>query len=208
MIRHREWLVVNLELVDRRHHRGVLVHRVKLAGQSELEITVAAALADARAVRAHGHAAHHDEVDRPERRRLHGLAARGGARNRRGLGELPAELRRVEAEEAPRVAEPRHGHEDELALPQSLEPHRALGRVGVALEALRGLPLGCRGERPRRELGAREVGDAIVERQGKTRRAALGEERPHPLTDLRLVTHGHPASRGAPMRGGRRPAAR
>jgi len=108
------------------------------------------------------------------------------------------ELRRVETEEAPLLAKARHGHEDELALTQCSEPHGALGRVGIALETRRGLPLGSLGEPLRRALGAREVGDPVRERQREARDAARGQERPDALANLLLVTRAHPASPGAP----------
>src|SRR5439155_1138186 len=88
-----------------------------------------------------------------------------------------------------RAAWPRHRHGDELALGERPEPHRALGSVGIAFEACRGLPLGGLGEPLGRALGAREVGDPLVERQREPRDAARGQERPHALADLRLVTH-------------------
>src|SRR5205809_4634237 len=55
MVRHREWLVEHLELVDRCRHGRVLADCAEVAGQGELEVAVPAALADARAARAHRH---------------------------------------------------------------------------------------------------------------------------------------------------------
>jgi hypothetical protein len=66
--RHRDDVVEDLELVDRRDHGCLVVDDPQRAGQRELEVAVASALAEPRAGRIHGDAAGHDEIDPPDLR--------------------------------------------------------------------------------------------------------------------------------------------
>src|SRR5262249_56206439 len=101
-----------------------------------------------------GGAAGREGARGPGRRGGTGLAERGRARDRRRLGEPRPEPRRVEAQETLRSAQPRHRHEDDLALAQRTQPEGALGRVGIALETLGRFPLGQRGDTSGGRLGA------------------------------------------------------
>src|SRR5207245_772858 len=147
-----------------------------------------------------------------ERLRRHGRAEPGGAGDRGGLGDPMTELRRVEAEEAPLLAKARHGHEDELALTQCSEPHGALGRVGIALETRRGLPLGSLGapspaaRRAWMSLRSSRSGDALISTALLCARAAsntasrstsYGSRAPskRPVGWARMLTYGFASAR-------------
>jgi hypothetical protein len=98
-------------------HRRPRGRRSDLPGERELQIAVAAALADASATRVHRHAARNDEIDVPELLRRDGLAQACGALDGRRLSQPRAEPRRIQAQETTLVGEARHGHEHRLALP-------------------------------------------------------------------------------------------
>src|SRR5262249_35840529 len=61
--RHRNRLVDDLELVDGRDDRRIVVDQLERAGQRELEIAVASAFSDPGALLVDGDAAGYDEVD-------------------------------------------------------------------------------------------------------------------------------------------------
>jgi hypothetical protein len=82
-----------------------------------------------------------------------------GAANGRGRGEI-AKAPRIELPEAPLLTQARHRHVHELAVAERAQPHRALGRVGVALDRPRPLPLGRCGEPVGGERRALEIRDA------------------------------------------------
>jgi hypothetical protein len=115
--RHRNVVVHDLEIVHGGHDRRRVVDAAEPAGERVLEVAVAAALAQPRALRGDRDAARHDEVDPSELLRVHRLAKSGRPLDGRGLGEAGgAEATRVQSQEAPRRREPRHGHEHLLAL--------------------------------------------------------------------------------------------
>jgi len=143
---------------------GVVSSTTPTARQRELEIAVASTLAEPGAARADGDAAGHDQIDASDLRGRNRHAERGRALDRRGLGKLSLEVSRIEAKEAALGAQARDGHQHGLALPQGRQAHRALGRVGIALDPSSGLPLRQLGQSPRGRLGAREVRDPVVER--------------------------------------------
>jgi hypothetical protein len=69
-----------------------------------------------------------------------------------------------------------------------------LGRVGIGLHDVGGLPLGHAGEARRRGLGAAEVRDPPA-RAGKARRALILECAPDALANLLLGVHERDSSR-------------
>src|SRR5205823_13897485 len=116
--------------------------------------------------RAAAAAAAYAAVDVAGRRRRRRLTALGCAGDRRWLAEPRPEPRRVEAQETLRPAQPRHCHQDDLALAQRTQPAGALGRVGIALETLSRFPLGQGGDTSGGRLGAAEVRNARGQREG------------------------------------------
>src|SRR5262249_42452850 len=134
-----------------------------------------------------GDAAGHDEIDAAERRWCHRLTQLRCAGDRRSLGETLAEALRIEAQEALRATESWHRHEHDLALTQRAQAERALGRIGIELEAAGHFPLaelgGTRGGR----LGAAEIGNAASQREGKSAGAPALELCPHALPDRLLA---------------------
>src|SRR5438105_10210449 len=174
VLRLRQLLVEQLEWVHRRRDGRRVADEAGLDEQAELEVRVAAALADPNAVAVHGDGPADDEVDRLElldRDRL-----RAARLDRRVLGE---------AEERLRLPQPRHRHVDYLALRERESPHRELRRVRVALEHASGAPLLRLRKPPRRLLRADEVRDPPPRAREPRRPLAL-ERRPDPLADRRL----------------------
>src|SRR2546423_1291482 len=99
-------------------HRRSRGYHAQLADEGPLQVAVTATLAEAAAIRVDRHAARDDEINGAERLRPDGLAESCRAPDGRSVRELPVESPRIELDEAPLRAEPWHGHEDDLAVPQ------------------------------------------------------------------------------------------
>jgi hypothetical protein len=183
VVRHRDGGLHHLEVVDGGEHRRRRGHGADLPGQREFQIAVAAALAHPGALRIHGNAAHHDQVDAAELGRRHWHSQRRGALDGGGRGQPAFEPGRVQAQEAAGVAQAGHGHEDELAGLERAQAQRALRSVGIALDAPGRLPLrqGCRAVGSL--FRALEVGDAIGEGRREPRHAPALQQSPDALTN-------------------------
>jgi hypothetical protein len=119
--------------MDRRHDGRRVVDGRGLDEQPQLEVRVAAALADAHPRAIDSDRAADDEIDVPEL-----LDAR-----RRALGQRLLD-RRIARDANKRLVfgQPRHGHVQSLAVAARAAPHRQLRRVGVGLHDSGCLPLG------------------------------------------------------------------
>ena len=171
--------VVDLQRMHRGEDRRRLADLAFLAQEAVLEVAVAAALADARAVATDADRPAHDQVDRAHLARRHRAAVPAGAGDaRRERGALPEALR-VDLDEALLGAQARHRHVDDLALLQREAAHGELRRVGVHLHDQRAAPDGHLAQQLRRLLGADEVRNApAAEREAARRLPAQSSSRP------------------------------
>src|SRR5437870_10671166 len=98
--------------MDRREDRRRLPDLPFLAQQAVLEVAVAAALAEPRAIAPDGNRATHHEIDGPHLARRHRapIAARAGEAARQH--DLLAETLRIDLDETLLGPEARHGHVD------------------------------------------------------------------------------------------------
>src|SRR3954451_1920127 len=182
-----QFRVEQLERMDGRHDGRRVVDQSRLDQQPELEVGVAAALADAHARAIDGDRAADDEIDVAEV-----LDARGRAFGQRLI------YRRIarDANERFVPGQTRHGHVQRLAVATGATPHRQLWRVGIGFHDSRRLPLRQLGEALCGGLGPTEVRDPSTS-TGKARGALAFERPPDTLADLLLGVHG-PAGNAPP----------
>src|SRR6185312_15759310 len=119
---HGDALGGDLERMHRREDRCRLADLPLLAEQPILEIAVAAALAEARAIAADGDGAAHDQVDRAHLARRDGATPPAGAADARGERRPLAETLRIDLDEALLGAQPRYGHVEDLPLGEREAP--------------------------------------------------------------------------------------
>jgi hypothetical protein len=180
---HGDRLAEDLQVVDRGDHGGPGVDGAELGGERELQIAVAAALADAGPLAIDGDAARHDEIDPRQLVGRDRYAEGGGPLDGGRAGQAVAEPSGVEMQEAPGGGQARHRHVDVLALPQGAQSHGPLGCIGVALQTPGRPPLGQR-RQPVGGLGrAREVGDAAGEGQRKAAHPTTLQQGPDALAE-------------------------
>jgi hypothetical protein len=176
--RHRNRARNDLQLVDRRCHGCARADGAPAAGEGELEVAVAAALADALAAAVHGDTARDDEVDRRQFVQRDRRSEGRGAADRGRLRESAAQPGGIEADEASLGGEPWYRDENFLALLKRAKANRPLRGVGVALDPVRPLPLRRLGQTVRRALGAGEIWDAVLEGERKPSGMALAKHAP------------------------------
>src|SRR5437867_3261246 len=189
---HGDPLGDHLERMDGGQDRGRLAHLALFAQEPVLEVAVAAALAEPRAVAPYRDRAAHDQVDRPHLARRHAAPVTAGAGDAGRERRLLAEALRVDLDEALLGAQPRHGPVEDLAFGEGEPAHRELRRVRVHLHHQRAPPHRHLAQQLRGPLGTGEVGNA-AEGPGESRRALALNRLPDLLADLRL-RHREPAS--------------
>src|SRR2546428_997722 len=188
---HGDPLDDHLEGVDGGQDRRRLAHLALFAQEPVLEVAVAAALAEPRAVAPDRDRAAHDQVDGPHLARRHRAPPAAGAGDARRERRLLAEALRVDLDEALLGAQPRHGPVENLAFGEGAPAPRGLRRAGVHLHHQRAPPHRHLAQELRGPFGAGEVGNA-AEGPGESRRALALNRLPDLLADLRL-RHREPA---------------
>src|SRR5439155_1688133 len=112
---HSDPLDDHLEGVDGGQDRRRLAHLALFPQEPVLEVAVAAALAEPRAVAPDRDRAAHDQVDGPHLARRHRAPPAAGAGDARRQRRLLAEALRVDLDEALLGAQPPHGHVENFA---------------------------------------------------------------------------------------------
>jgi len=168
------------------------------ARQRELQIRIAAALADAGTAAGNCNGSGNDQVDMRQIAGIYGAAHFRGASDRRG-GAQVAQTPGIQLPEAARLPQAREGHVHDLPFAQGPQPHVTLRSIRVALDQAGAAPLVERGESIGGGRRADEVGDPTA-RAGKCCGAPLFHERPDAIADGLLAVGQGSASQVRPRR--------